>query len=157
MREVAVITVSDRASKGEYRDGAGPAAVEMLRERFPGLTVHTHLVPDEREEIEAALEKFAGCDWIITTGGTGLSPRDVTPEVTARYCDRAVPGIAEILRAESYKETPFAMLSRGFAGMKGRTVIVNLPGSPRAVRQCMRILLPVMEHAAETARGKGHG
>jgi len=153
---VAVITISDRASKGQYEDLSGPEIESVLRRQKPDVSVERCIVADEPREITAAFERFAQADFIITTGGTGIGPRDVTPEVTAAYCDRLLPGIAETLRAESYKETPQAMLSRGVAGMKKNTRIVNFPGSVKAVRLCSRVLVPVMEHAVDMLRGAGH-
>jgi molybdopterin adenylyltransferase len=153
---VAVITVSDRASRGEYEDLSGPEIERALREALPGLGVERTVVPDEPERIRDALGAYEGADFIITTGGTGISPRDVTPEVTREFCQKELPGIAEALRAESCRETPAAMLSRGYAGLKGSTVVVNLPGSVKAVRLGVRVLLPIMEHAGRMLRGEGH-
>jgi molybdopterin adenylyltransferase len=153
---VAVITISDRASRGEYEDLSGPEIERLLREGLPGAEVSRRIVPDETPRILAALQESAGVDFIITTGGTGISPRDVTPEATRQFCDRELPGIAETLRAQSYRETPSAMLSRGYAGLKGNTVVVNLPGSLKAVRLGVKTLLPVMEHALRMIRGEGH-
>jgi molybdopterin adenylyltransferase len=154
---VSVITISDRASTGAYEDLSGPEIESLIRQRFPEAEVRRAVVPDEPDRITAAFEACADSDYILTTGGTGLAPRDRTPEATEAYCDRALPGIAEILRSESYAETPFAMLSRGFAGVKGNTIIVNFPGSVKGARLCTRILLPVMEHGLQMLRGEGHG
>jgi molybdenum cofactor synthesis domain-containing protein len=154
--KVAVITVSDRASRGEHEDLSGPEIERGVRALYPSAEVSRSVVPDEPREILSALESQADADFILTTGGTGLSPRDVTPEVTMRFCEKEIPGIAEALRAKSYAETPAAMLSRGYAGLKGRTVVVNLPGSPKAVRLCMEVLGPIMEHALRMVRGGGH-
>jgi molybdopterin adenylyltransferase len=154
--KVAVITISDRASRGEYEDLSGPEIEKEILVLYPAAVVSRSVVPDEPEAILAELHVRAGVDFILTTGGTGLSPRDVTPEVTMRFCEKEVPGIAEAFRAKSYKETPAAMLSRGYAGMRGSTVVVNLPGSPRAVRLCMSVLGPVMEHAVRMMRAEGH-
>ena len=153
---VSVITISDRASRGDYEDLSGPEIEREVRARYPSAEVSRTVVPDDAGEILAALESNAGADFILTTGGTGLSPRDVTPEVTMRFCAKEVPGIAEALRAQSYGETPAAMLSRGFAGIRGTTVVVNFPGSPKAVRSCMKVLGPVMDHALRMIRGEGH-
>jgi molybdopterin adenylyltransferase len=153
---VAVITVSDRASEGRYEDLSGPATERALLERFPAATVTRSIVPDEPARIAAALEECLGADFILTTGGTGISPRDVTPEVTRRFCEKELPGISEALRAASLRETPAAMLSRGFAGVRGRTVVVNFPGSPKAVRLCVEVIAPIMEHAGRMVRGEGH-
>jgi molybdopterin adenylyltransferase len=153
---VAVITVSDRASRGEYADLSGPEIEKEIRARFPDVDVTRAVVPDEPPDILAALESFTGADFILTTGGTGISPRDVTPEATMRFCQKELPGIAEALRAASLAETPSAMLSRGYAGLHGKTVVVNFPGSQKAVRLCMTVLGPVMEHAVRMLRGEGH-
>lgn len=154
--KVSVITISDRASRGEYEDRSGPEIEKEIRALYPSASVTRSVVPDEPAEIRAALESQAGMDFILTTGGTGLSPRDVTPEVTRQFCEKEIPGIAEALRARSLAETPAAMLSRGFAGLRGNTVVVNFPGSPRAVLLCMKVLGPVMEHALRMIRAEGH-
>lgn len=153
---VAVITISDRASRGEYEDLSGPEIEREVRARYPSAAVTRSVVPDEPDAILAELRAHEGADFILTTGGTGLSPRDVTPEVTLRFCEKEVPGIAEVLRAQSYGETPAAMLSRGTAGLRGSTIVVNFPGSPKAVRLCMKVLGPVMEHAIRMIRAEGH-
>ena len=153
---VAVITISDRASRGEYEDLSGPEIEREVRARYPSAAVTRSIVPDEPDAILAELRAHEGADFILTTGGTGLSPRDVTPEVTLRFCEKEVPGIAEVLRAQSYLETPAAVLSRGTAGLRGSTVVVNFPGSPKAVRLCMKVLGPVMEHAIRMIRAEGH-
>ena len=153
---VAVITVSDRASRREYADLSGPEIEKEVRARFPDAEVTRQVVADEPPDILAALELCAGADFILTTGGTGISPRDVTPEATMRFCQKELPGIAEALRAASLAETPSAMLSRGYAGLRGNTVVVNFPGSQKAVRLCMTVLGPVMEHTMRMLRGEGH-
>ena len=127
--KVVVITVSDRASRGEYEDLSGPEIEKEVKSRFADAAVTRRVVPDEPDDILAALQASAGADFILTTGGTGLSPRDVTPETTRRFIERELPGISECLRAQSYAETPAAVLSRGVAGMKGSTIVVNFPGS----------------------------
>ena len=154
--KVAVITISDRASRGEYQDLSGPEIVKAVMAVFPQAEVSRRIVPDEPADILAALMAETGADFILTTGGTGISPRDVTPEVTARFCQREIPGIAEMLRSLSYNETPAAVLSRGYAGQHGSTVVVNFPGSVKAVRLCMKALGPVMAHAMKMLRGEGH-
>lgn len=153
---VAIVTVSDRASAGIYEDRCGPAVEEVLRRGSPDLSVEREIVPDDPAAIRAALERHAGCDFVLTTGGTGIGPRDFTPEATEAYCDRALPGVAEMLRAVSIRETPFAALSRGFAGQKGRTIVVNFPGSVRGAGTCTAALLPIMTHAVSMLRGEGH-
>lgn len=156
--KVAVITISDRAAEGIYEDLSGPEIESIVKESYPGVQITREIVPDQRDDILAAFagHRSAQADYIITTGGTGISPRDITPEVTAEYCDRELPGIAEVLRAESYRETRNAMLSRGFAGLKGNTFIINFPGSLKAVRLCTRVLIPIMEHGLKMLRGGGH-
>jgi molybdopterin adenylyltransferase len=154
--KVAVITISDRAARGGYEDLSGPAIEKEVRSLYPSAEVSRSVVPDEHEQILSALHLHEGVDFILTTGGTGLSPRDVTPEVTMRFCEKEVPGIAEALRAQSYAQTPAAMLSRGYAGLRGTTVVVNFPGSPNAVRTCMKVLGPVMDHALRMIRAEGH-
>ncbi len=153
---VAVITISDRASRGEYPDLSGPEIEREVLSRYPSAAVTKSVVPDEQTLILAALSAHREADFILTTGGTGLSPRDVTPEATRQFCEKELPGIAEVLRARSYAETPAAMLSRGFAGLRGKTVVVNFPGSPAAVRLCMQVLGPVMEHAIRMIQAEGH-
>jgi molybdopterin adenylyltransferase len=154
--KILVVTISDRAFKGEYEDISGPAVREILEASVPSADVEVIIVPDEEDGILRALESGLGGDAVITAGGTGLGPRDITPEVTERFCDRAAPGIAEMLRAESLKETPNAALSRGYAGMKGRTLIVNIPGSVKGASFCARLLAPLLVHAAGMMRGEGH-
>ncbi|MEI6386291.1 MAG: MogA/MoaB family molybdenum cofactor biosynthesis protein [Spirochaetota bacterium] len=153
---IAVITVSDRASKGVYEDRSGPAIEEVLRELLPDCLVDCDIVPDEAAEITNSLNRHQAADWIITTGGTGPSPRDVTPEATRAWCDRAMPGIADYLRMKSLEETPHAVFSRGEAGMRGRQYIVNFPGSVRAATSCARWLAPLLDHGVKMAHGEGH-
>ena len=154
--KILVVTISDRASRGEYEDLSGPAVREILEESIDDADVEVVVVPDEEHDITRALESGLGGEAIITTGGTGLGPRDITPEVTEHFCDRHVPGISEMLRAESLKETPHAPLSRGWAGMKGRTLVVNIPGSVRGASFCARLLAPLLIHAAGMISGEGH-
>lgn len=154
--KVAVITISDRAARGTYADRSGPELEKELIARFPSAVITRALVPDDPDQLLAALDAAEGSDFIITTGGTGLSPRDITPEATARFCDREIPGISEALRAASLAETPAAMLSRAYAGMRGTCLVVNFPGSVKAVRLCLRVLAPAMEHAMRMMRAEGH-
>lgn len=156
MLKAAVITVSDRAWRGEYADRSGPRVREVLLERLPGADVTLSLVPDEFDAIAAALQLNCDRDYIFTSGGTGLSPRDITPEACARFCDREVPGISEWLRRESQKETPHAVFSRAYSGMKGRTLVVNFPGSLRGAELCARLMAGVMEHGRDMAWGGDH-
>ena len=153
---ITVITISDRASRGEYEDLSGPLIQKDLAERFPAAVVSRVVVADEPAQIRGALDAAAASDFVLTTGGTGISPRDVTPEVTAQFCEKELPGIAEAIRAASLAETPAAMLSRGYAGMRGGCIVVNFPGSVKAVRLCLQVVAPVMEHAARMMKGEGH-
>jgi len=153
---IAVITISDRASKGIYADKSGPAIVAVLAAALPEAEIKTQIVPDDKEEILEAFIKHGSADWILTTGGTGPSPRDVTPEASARYCDREVPGIADYLRIESLKETPNAVFSRGYAGLHGQQFVVNFPGSVSGASFCARLMVPLLEHGTAMAKGEGH-
>lgn len=153
---VAVVTVSDRASRGEYEDLSGPAMEAVFRDLVPGIEVERTVVPDEKPAIAAALERFAAFDWVFTTGGTGPALRDVTPEATRLFIDREAPGLAEYLRQESLKETSHAVFSRGIAGLRGTTYVVNAPGSVKAARLCARIFSPMLDHGVKMAHGIGH-
>jgi molybdopterin adenylyltransferase len=155
---IAVVTVSDRASRGEYEDLSGPEIERSLAADLPGAEFSREVVSDDEPEIRAALDRAVdwSADWILTSGGTGPSPRDRVPEATQAWIDRELPGIAEALRAASLAETPFAVFSRGIAGMKGRVFVVNLPGSPAAARFGARFLAPLFEHGVAMARGGGH-
>jgi molybdopterin adenylyltransferase len=147
-----VITVSDRASSGEREDASGPGIAARLASL--GFTVDRAIVPDERVPIEAALVAAASQhDLIVTTGGTGLAPRDVTPQATSAVIDYEVPGFAEAMRADGRASTPMAILSRAVVGVRGQALIVNLPGSPRAALESLAVLEPVLPHALETLRG----
>jgi molybdopterin adenylyltransferase len=154
--KVTVITISDRASKGIYEDLSGSAIEKILKEGIENVEVYRIIVPDEKDEILKTLKSATSSDFILTTGGTGLSKRDITPEICEEYCDKSLPGIAEMLRSESYKETTHAMLSRGYAGIKDNTVIVNFPGSVKAVTLCTKVLLPAMGHAIKMINNEGH-
>jgi molybdopterin adenylyltransferase len=156
---VAVITVSDRSARGEREDRSGPVLAEAVTEAGHEV-VHRVIVPDEPEGLAALLRELAdgadAPDLVLTTGGTGLGPRDRTPESTAAACERLVPGIAEAIRARSLAVTPHAMLSRGVAGARRRTLIVNLPGSPGGARDGWEVLAPVAAHACAQLAGSDH-
>ncbi len=152
---VGVLTISDKGSQGEREDLSGPA-VQQWVEKAGGNVTRSEILPDEAPIISAKLIEWADSntiDVIITTGGTGLTPRDVTPEATKQVLDREIPGIAEGIRIASLQKTPLAMLSRAVAGHRGRTLIVNLPGSPKAVAECMEVLLPVLSHVIAALAG----
>lgn len=156
MLEVAVITTSDRAFRGEYQDISGPTIVDIITESSIGANVSLTIVPDDKAQIRTAILENIGKDYIITTGGTGISSRDITPEVTQEICDRALPGIAEMLRFESYKQTKNAVFSRGYCGLRDNTIIINFPGSVEAVTLCTQLILPIMEHGKKMLHGGKH-
>jgi len=154
--KAAVITVSDKGYAGLREDKSGPLLGERLRQLGFEVTFST-IVPDEREQIAALLRELADVhriDLVVTTGGTGAAPRDVTPEATKDVIEREMPGLAELIRLEGYKRTPFAVLSRGVAGIRKGTLIINLAGSPKAVEEGMEILAPVLPHALQMLRGE---
>lgn len=148
---VGILTISDRASAGQYEDGSGPVIADVLANLTPWNVSHRAIVSDEMGEIAQTLLNWCdeGVHLILTTGGTGFAPRDNTPEATRQVIEREAPGIAEALRAESLKITRHAMLSRGIAGIRGRTLIINLPGNPKACKESLDILLPVLPHALD--------
>ncbi len=154
--KVLVLTISDRASRGIYEDKSGPAIEEILVEKLQEVSVERLIVPDEEEAILNAFSIHNDKEVIITTGGTGIGPRDITPDVTKKYCDRLIPGIAEYLRSESIKQTINAVISRGIAGVKDTTIIINLPGSVKGAAFCTELLIPIVLHAVKMVRGEGH-
>jgi len=151
------LTISDRARAGIYEDRSGPEIESALRATFPDATFAATIVADEVAAISAALKTFADvqqCDLVVTTGGTGISPRDVTPEATRVVLDMELPGFGEIMRVQSYTRVRTAILSRAIAGVRGRTLIVNLPGKPTAVRECLEILAPAIREGVAHLRGE---
>ena len=155
MFSAGIITVSDRSSQGVREDLSGPAIVTLLS----GVTIdvrHTLIIPDEKDKIKEAIKQWAdieNLDLIITTGGTGVSPRDVTPDATLEVIDRQLPGMAEAMRHQSMQITPYAMISRAIAGIRGRSLIVNLPGSPKGAKENLDVILPALKHAIEKIKG----
>jgi molybdopterin adenylyltransferase len=158
MINIAVLTISDSCSSGEREDISGQTIMDMLPQDKFRISVK-EIVPDDHKKIVDELTKFSDrkdIDVVLTTGGTGLGPRDVTPEATTSVCERIVPGFGEIFRVEGYRNTHNAILSRGIAGIRKSTLMINLPGSPRAVRVCLDIILDVLPHAVEMIHGGGH-
>lgn len=153
---VAILTLSDKGFSGEREDLSGPALAEALQGK--AVVANQDILPDDFEQIKAKLIEHAdqGLDLVFTTGGTGFAPRDVTPEATRAVVERPVPGIVEAIRMQSLKITPHAMLSRATAGIRGKTLIINFPGSPKAALECLDVFLPVMNHAVETLRGDAY-
>src|SRR3954471_22242269 len=155
--KIGVLNISDRASAGIYEDTPGKACVALLQEwlttKFDG---DYRVIPDERAVIEAELRRMAdeaGCCLVVTTGGTGPAPRDVTPEATAAVCEKMLPGFGELMRATSLKYVPTAILSRQTAGIRGRTLIVNLPGRPKAIRENLEVVFPAIPYCIDLIGG----
>jgi molybdenum cofactor synthesis domain-containing protein len=156
MLAVGVLTISDKGARGERHDESGQAIVEALSV-VDGYVVKHEIVPDEKDVIAEKLASWADegeVNVILTTGGTGLSPRDVTPEATMSILDKYAPGFGEAMRAKTYPLTPMAMLSRAVAGVRGRCLIINLPGSPQGVVECLRVVLPLVPHAVAIIQGE---
>lgn len=155
MFSVGIITISDKGARGEREDKSGPAIKEMVT-ALPAVVKICEIVPDSKDIIANTIKEFADnkkLDLIITTGGTGVSPRDVTPEATREVIEKELPGMAEAMRAEGLKKTPHAMISRAVVGMRHRSLIVNLPGSPKAVRENLSAILPALPHALSKIKG----
>jgi molybdenum cofactor synthesis domain-containing protein len=151
---IGVLTLSDKGSRGEREDESGRVLQEMVAPL--GEIVRYQVIPDEEELIVATLVEWVdkdGVDLILTTGGTGLSPRDITPEATARVIEREIPGMAEAMRAASMAKTPHAMISRALAGVRRQSIIINLPGSPKGVRENLEVVYPALEHALLKLKG----
>ena len=155
---VAILTISDTRAEGKRVDLSGQVIEDMLPKAVFEVC-EINILPDDYRVIAKALRDASdrqAIDVVLTTGGTGLGPRDVTPEATANVCDRMVPGLSDILRSESFRKTPNAVLSRGVSGMREKTLIINLPGSPKAVRECLEVILDILPHAVDMMRGGGH-
>jgi len=153
---VGVLTVSDRCSRGEEQDISGPLVCQLVTDRLGAKVLQTAVVPDEGALISGKLIAWSddeGLDLILTTGGTGFAPRDITPEATREVIERETPGLTEAMRSAGLRTTPRAMLSRAVAGIRGHTLIVNMPGSPRAVQDGLETLVPALPHAIEVLRG----
>ena len=156
MFTVGILTASDKGSRGEREDKSSEVIREMIS-RLGAQVTKYDIVPDEQDSISQRLMEWADAgtlDLVITTGGTGLAERDVTPEATLAIIDKLVPGLAEAMRAETLQKTPLAMLSRAVAGIRNRTLIINLPGSPRGVEECLQAILPALPHAIEVLKGE---
>ncbi len=153
---VGILTVSDRCYRGEAEDVSSPLIGQWVTDELGGQVKRQAVVPDERDLIQETLVSWSdeqGLDLILTTGGTGFALRDVTPEATLAIIEREAPGLAEAMRLEGIKKTPHAMLSRATAGIRGQTLIVNLPGSPKAVREGLEVMLPALPHGIEILKG----
>lgn len=156
--KIAILTISDRGAAGQTEDKSGPLIAQILQNRTPWEIAKQEIIPDDQPTIAKTLLQWCeeNFDLILTTGGTGFAPRDVTPEATRQVIEREAPGIAEALRAESLKITRHAMLSRAVAGIRGRTLIINLPGNPKAVKENLDILLPILPHALDLLSDAPH-
>lgn len=153
--KAAIITISDKGARGERIDLSGQEIARLLKE-IGAEVVHMAIIPDEKDEIAAAICECAdekACDLILTTGGTGVSPRDVTPEATLSVVDRVVPGLAEEMRRASATITPHALLSRAVAGIRNKTLVINLPGSPKGARENLSVILTALPHAVDKIKG----
>lgn len=154
---IGILTVSDRASRGEYEDKGGPAIIAFFREALScEWTPHALVIPDEQDQIEATLKAMCddeGCCLVVTTGGTGPAQRDVTPEATEAVCDKLMPGFGELMRQVSLKSVPTAILSRQTAGIRGKSLIINLPGKPAAIRECLLAVMPAVPYCIDLIGG----
>ncbi len=156
MLNIGILTISDKGSQGKREDVSGPVVREVVSQ-IESTIVKYEIVPDDPEDIAGTLLDWAdpgGVDVIFTTGGTGLAKRDMTPEATLAVIDREVPGIVEVMRAKSMEKTPMAMLSRAVSGVRKDCLIINLPGSPKAVKECLEVILPAIPHAVEIIKGE---
>ena len=157
MFRLGILTISDKGARGERQDMSGQAIRDSLSLLVDGYIAKYEIIPDEKDVIAGKLASWSdegSVDIILTTGGTGLSQRDITPEATMSIVDKVVPGFTEAMRAKTFSLTPMAMLSRAVAGIRGKCLIINLPGSPVAVQQCLKVILPVIPHAVEIIQGE---
>ncbi len=157
MMKIVIITVSDSCSEGKREDTSGPLIKQMVESM--GKVIEYKIIPDEKASIRGAIKEAVDelkANFVLTTGGTGLSLRDVTPEATREVVEKEISGFAELMRQKSFEITPTAILSRAIAGIRGRSLVINLPGSPKAVRECLEIILPLVPHALDMVKGKGH-
>lgn len=156
--KIGILIISDRGSRGEYEDRSGPIVAELIGQQANWQVSHRAIIPDDFETIVQTLLAWceAGVNLILTSGGTGFAPRDITPEATRRVIEREAPGLVEAVRADSLKITRHAMLSRAVAGIRGQTLIINMPGNPKAVRENLDFLLPVLPHALELLTEASH-
>jgi len=153
--KVSILTISDRGARGEREDTSGITIQDLLK-GLPSEVIHYEIIPDERNVIKEALIRCTDVlhsDLILTTGGTGVSPRDITPDATLEVIEKEVPGFSEAMRAEGLKNTPYAIISRAICGVRKQTLIVNLPGNPKAVRECLNVILPALPHALLKLKG----
>ncbi len=156
MIKVGILTISDKGSKGEREDKSGKVIAEITS-RLNAQIIEYKIVPDEKEVIIDNLKNLvdnSGCELVLTTGGTGLSIRDVTPEATKEVIEKEIPGFGEIMRTIGFKSTPHALLSRAIAGIRKQSLIINLPGSPKGVKECLELILPAIPHGIEVLKGK---
>ncbi|MDD5772500.1 MAG: MogA/MoaB family molybdenum cofactor biosynthesis protein [bacterium] len=155
MIKVAIITVSDKGSRGERIDTSGPGIEKALNNKIYSVG-NIIIIPDEKKLIIKELKNFIknNFDLIFTTGGTGLGPRDVTPEATFEVIEKPLPGFSEAMRIQNLKNTPFSIISRGICGIAKKTLIINLPGSPKAVKECLEVILPAIPHAVYSIKGE---
>ncbi len=157
MMKTVIITVSDSCSEGKREDTSGPLIKQIIESM--GKVIEYKIIPDEKASISQAITEAVDelkADLVLTTGGTGLSFRDVTPEATREVVEKEIPGFSELVRQKSFEITPTAILSRAIAGIRGKSLVINLPGSPQAVKECLEIILPLIPHALDMVKGKGH-
>lgn len=154
--KAGILVISDKGWRGEREDRSGPLLSRLLRERFGAEIIGPKIIPDEEETIVKGLIDLVedGCDLVLTSGGTGVGPRDITPEATRKVITKEVPGISEGMRIISFSKSPFSLISRGISGIRGQTLIINLPGSPKAVTECMEVILGLLPHTISLLKGE---